>query len=362
MGSMVNIQNLGFGGSGIPDAMPKAIAELQNQRFSVVTGAAAGTVVPVTGMDPEDAIGAIVNLTDLTSVDMTTITVGKRNAKATILCLATVVDGDSVTVNGKKYTFKDVIVHPSYNAPPGVVPIDITPSGTDVEVMAKRLASAIMSGDSTLTASVTVSAGSPPAMSTVTVEVRQAGTAGNSYTLTELGNAVTISGALFTGGLSAASQGFSSSVSLAAKKLLVVWYDKRPGLAAMPLLMRSIEGDVVNPELSVTELVPATAVIGEPSFTLRVLGTGFGPDSKIVFNGYEEPTTFVSPNEVTTGVNMDVWQGASEPLPVKVRTGYGDDSNEMMFQFNAAGTQAAAASAEGNGPSNLKTAAPKAKK
>lgn len=198
-------------------------------------------------------------------------------------------------------------------------------------------------------------------MSTVTVEVRQAGTAGNAFTLSELGNAVTISGALFTGGTSASTQGFTSSVSLAGKKLLVVWYDKRPGLSAMPLLMEALEAGAGA--LTVTELVPATANIGDPSFTIRVLGTGFGPDSKIVFNGHEEPTTFVSPNEVTTGVNMDVWTNPSNPLPVKVRTGYGDDSNEMMFQFNA-GTQAAGMSAEGaeSGPSNLKTAAPKAKK
>jgi hypothetical protein len=335
---MVNVRNLGFGGTGIPDAMPQAIAELQGMRLSVVTGAAAGTVVPVTGMDPEDHIGAVVNLTDLVDVALNTITIGARNASATITCLTTAVDGDKVTVNGKAYTFKDVVVHTSYNTPPGVVPIDITPSGSNPNEMASRLAKAIMSGDSTLTASVAV--GTP---TIVTVKVRQPGTAGNSYTLAETGNAVTISGATFTGGTAAGSSGFSSSVSLAAKKLLVLWYDKAPGAATNPLLFRALgaleeSGSEVEYELSVTELEPESAEVGDESFTLTVRGTGFGPDSKIVFNGYEEPTTFVSPQELTTGVNMAVWTGPSEPLPVKVRTGYGDDSNEMMFQFYAEGT------------------------
>jgi hypothetical protein len=336
--SMVNVRNLGFGGTGIPDALPQAIAELQGMRLSVVTGAAAGTVVPVTGMDPVDHIGAAVNLTDLVDVPVSQLTIGERNAFATITCLATAVDGDTVTVGGKVYTFKDVVVSIVYNTPPGVVPIDITPSGSDPEEMADRLSKAIMSGDSRLTASVGVGGSSH----IVTVKVRQPGTAGNSLTLTEVGTAVTVSGATFAGGTAAGSSGFSSSVSLAGKKILLLWYDKQPGVATNPLLfglMQHLEdsGSDVEYELSVTELEPEFAEIGDESFTLIVRGTGFGPDSKIVFNGYEEPTTFVSPQELTTGVNMDVWAGPSEPLPVKVRTGFGDDSNEVMFQFYAAG-------------------------
>jgi len=338
--SMVNVQNLGFGGSGIPDALPKAIAELQGMKMSVVTGAAAGTVVAVPGMDPEDHIGAVVNLTDLVDVAMNTISIKGRNAEATITCLATAVDGDKVTVNGKAYTFKDVVVHPSYNAPPNIVPTDITPSGSDPVDMAAKLAKVIMSGDSTLTASVELGAGSPPLMNVVRVKVRQPGTSGNAYTLTETGNAVTVSGATFAGGTAAGSAGFVSSVSLAAKKLLVLWYDKAPGAATMPLLFGVLDHMESPPEyvLEVTSLEPAQAVIGDESFNLTVRGTGFGPDSKIVFNGYEEPTIFVSPEELTTGVNMDVWKGPSEPLPVKVRTGFGDDSNEVMFQFLAEGS------------------------
>jgi hypothetical protein len=101
-------------------------------------------------------------------------------------------------------------------------------------------------------------------------------------------------------------------------------------------------------ELTVTELEPSSANIGDPSFTLHVHGTGFGPDSKIVFNGHDEPTTFVSRNELTTGVDMKVWKAESAPLPVFVRTGLGDASEPLDFQFFAAGSEGQGRSTAGN--------------
>jgi hypothetical protein len=83
-----------------------------------------------------------------------------------------------------------------------------------------------------------------------------------------------------------------------------------------------------------TSLDPDHAVIGSPSFTLHVKGTGFTDDCKIVFAGQEEPTTLVSDTEVTTGVNMDVWLGA-DALPVEVN-GPGGLSNALTFTFTAA--------------------------
>jgi len=85
----------------------------------------------------------------------------------------------------------------------------------------------------------------------------------------------------------------------------------------------------------VSSLTPATAVIGAANFTLSVKGTGFTPGSKIVFNGFEEPTTFVSATELTTGVNMAVWTAPSAPLPVAVRALDGEMSNAMTFTFTA---------------------------
>ena len=160
-----------------------------------------------------------------------------RNASGVITCLTTAADGDVVGVNGKAYTIKDVVVHTSYNAPAFQVPIDITPSGNDAEELADRLAKAIMSGDSTVTATVEADTASPPAMTKVRVKVRQPGTAGNAYTLSETGSAVTVSGATFTGGTAESAAGFVSSVNLTGKKVLVLWYDKHPGVATAPLMV-----------------------------------------------------------------------------------------------------------------------------
>lgn len=256
---MVNVHNLGFGGSGIPDALPKAIAELQNLRLTFVDGAAAGTVMPVAGMDPEDNIGSVLDFTGQTTINPATISVAGRNASGVITCLETAADGDTVVVNGRTHTFKNVHVHPSYNAPPGVVPITIGPSGTDPEVMADRLSKAIMSGDSSVTAAVESDGASPPMMTKVRVSVRQPGTAGNAYTLSETGAAVTVSGATFTGGVAEAESGFKSTANLAGKKLLVLWYDKNPGVATAPLEMEAGEAAAASAEKTTASTPVKTA-------------------------------------------------------------------------------------------------------
>ena len=91
---------------------------------------------------------------------------------------------------------------------------------------------------------------------------------------------------------------------------------------------------------TVTSLVPDSAEIGDPSFTIHVHGTNFTSGSKIIFNGYEEPTTFVSATELTTGVDMSVWTAPSLPLPVAVQDENGVISNAMNFIFTD-GTPAA---------------------
>jgi len=81
----------------------------------------------------------------------------------------------------------------------------------------------------------------------------------------------------------------------------------------------------------VTSLSPDTAIIGDPSFDIHVMGTGFKSNSVIVFNGFEEPTTVVSATELTTGVNMPLWLA-----PAVVPVGVGTDgvlSNLMDFTF-----------------------------
>jgi hypothetical protein len=87
--------------------------------------------------------------------------------------------------------------------------------------------------------------------------------------------------------------------------------------------------------LVLDSLVPAAAVLGDPSFTLHVHGSGFRPDSAIIWNGSPEPTTFVGPGELTTGVDMSTAINAID-LPVMVRHVTGAESNALPFTFSAA--------------------------
>jgi hypothetical protein len=87
------------------------------------------------------------------------------------------------------------------------------------------------------------------------------------------------------------------------------------------------------PPPMLTALEPATVAIGDASFTLHVRGTGFLDGAVIVFADHDEPTTWVSPTEVTTGVDMAVWLGP-DTVPVTARNA--DDgavSNALDFVF-----------------------------
>ena len=85
------------------------------------------------------------------------------------------------------------------------------------------------------------------------------------------------------------------------------------------------EGGPVAPEPpappELTSLSPNTAVSGDATdITMSCIGSGFTPDSIIVFNGYIEPTTFVSDTEVTTGVKPSLF-AVPAVCPVEVHTG-----------------------------------------
>jgi hypothetical protein len=104
-----------------------------------------------------------------------------------------------------------------------------------------------------------------------------------------------------------------------------------------------LSGGSVTPPV-ITGLNPSTAVVGSPSFTLHVMGTGFSPLSVIVFNGGEEPTTYVSDTELTTDVDMST-VGAAVDVPVHVVSGDGVISDPMTFSFTAVAALAASAPA-----------------
>jgi hypothetical protein len=88
---------------------------------------------------------------------------------------------------------------------------------------------------------------------------------------------------------------------------------------------------------TVTSLTPNTAIIGDADFTMTVNGSGFKSDSVIVWNGGDEPTTFVAEGQVTTIVKPST---ASGPYTIPIAVRNGDKvSNEMSFSFTEAATR-----------------------
>lgn len=79
---------------------------------------------------------------------------------------------------------------------------------------------------------------------------------------------------------------------------------------------------------TVTGLSPTTAVMGGAAVTLHVYGTNFTPDTVILFNQGEEPTTYVSDTEVTTLVDPAT---ASGPWTVPVSVVGAAESVDFLF-------------------------------
>jgi IPT/TIG domain len=91
-------------------------------------------------------------------------------------------------------------------------------------------------------------------------------------------------------------------------------------------------------EPTLTSLDPATAVLGDPDLTLRCIGTNFTDSSVIHFSDHDEPTTFVSDTEVTTGVKPSLGWGAVS-VPVTIKQG-GFETGPLDFTFTEAAPEA----------------------
>ena len=116
--------------------------------------------------------------------------------------------------------------------------------------------------------------------------------------------------------------------------------DSRFADKALVAITRILTGGSVAPPV-ITSISPNTVVLGSPNFDVLINGSGFTAESVIVFNGFDEPTTLVSPTQVKTGVNMSVW-AAPAVVPIMVRAGNGALSNAMNFSFTSPATVFAA--------------------
>lgn len=100
-----------------------------------------------------------------------------------------------------------------------------------------------------------------------------------------------------------------------------------------PNIISAVRGPAFTTDVPppvVDSIVPTTAALGAPDFTLSVHGTEFRDGYVILWNGSPEPTTFVSDMELTTLVNMATATTAAE-IPVAVRSLAGRDSNVVPF-------------------------------
>ena len=82
----------------------------------------------------------------------------------------------------------------------------------------------------------------------------------------------------------------------------------------------------------ITDLAPPYVVLGSPSFDLQVRGSEFEDGCVIVWNGADEPTTFVNAGLVMTGVNMETAAFVAA-IPILVRNPGGEESQVALFSF-----------------------------
>lgn len=85
-------------------------------------------------------------------------------------------------------------------------------------------------------------------------------------------------------------------------------------------------------QLTLTSLEPATAELGSADVTMVCTGTGFAPDSVIVFAGQLEPIVFMSTEQISTVVKPSLGWGAVS-VPVLVRDYAGGETDELDFTF-----------------------------
>jgi hypothetical protein len=97
----------------------------------------------------------------------------------------------------------------------------------------------------------------------------------------------------------------------------------------------SIEGWTDTPPAAptITGLTPSTALAGTASVPVVVAGTGFSPDSVIVWDGADLPTTVDS--ETSASATADLTAAGAGVIPVAVRAG-GVLSASQSFTVTAA--------------------------
>lgn len=200
--------------SGLHPQLPKVLRELQGLTISVLAGAAASTKLNLAAIRAEDTLVSVLLFSTGVPSDITgTTSISDLRASGTVT-VASAVAADTVTVNGRVYTFRA-----TGTAKTGQSTVEVNLGASDT-ITATNLAAAISRAE-----------GSGPLFATsaaavVTIKARAEGASGNSITLATSNNTrLAKSGATLAGGT--ANGGIVTSTDTTSKQVVLAWFNKR---------------------------------------------------------------------------------------------------------------------------------------
>ncbi len=102
-----------------------------------------------------------------------------------------------------------------------------------------------------------------------------------------------------------------------------------------PIVVPKTPEPTPTPPQLLAGITPQTVFAGSKGFRLEVSGDGFTPDTFIVFNGFQVPTTFIGPQKLTADIPANFIGSAGSPT-ISVRTPDGKlYSNQISFEIQA---------------------------
>jgi len=112
------------------------------------------------------------------------------------------------------------------------------------------------------------------------------------------------------------------------------------------------------PPLVLSDIDPDSVAIGMTDFTLTVTGSGFTPNSVIVFDDEEMPTVFVNQTQLTTNP-----PSPAEPAVVDVEVTRGEEMSDVLsFEFTAVARDSKAKREQQRKPKKAEPASKRTKK
>lgn len=115
---------------------------------------------------------------------------------------------------------------------------------------------------------------------------------------------------------------FDNNIGLTTWRRVLIYPDDLP---PMPL-----------PPPTITELFPTSAVIGSGDMQLYVMGTGFTPNSIVVLDGVEQPTSFIDIQDLIILLKPSLETVPRDVLVTVRRVADAQESAPATFTFLAA--------------------------